>query len=179
MDVKKNIQLDMMASLINADTKVIDSKHTGKIVSHVNHDTGHIINLVSVVLLNLFKDTLTLFGLLFVMFYQNWKLSLIAIIMIPLASFAAQKLGKRMGKVSTIGMENAGFLNTHLLEIFKNHKLMKIFQRENYEYARINNKLETVKRTTKKIAKIFVVIKLLFVFLLICFSFCIFLTKLQ
>jgi ATP-binding cassette, subfamily B, bacterial MsbA len=155
-NVKKNIQLDMMASLINADTKVIDSKHTGKIVSHVNHDTGVIVNLVSVVLLNLFKDTLTLIGLLFVMFYQNWKLSLIAIIMIPLASFAAQKLGKRMGKVSTIGMENAGFLNTHLLEIFKNHKLMKIFQRENYEYVRIDEKLETVKNTTKKIAKIFV-----------------------
>jgi ATP-binding cassette, subfamily B, bacterial MsbA len=155
-NVKKDIQLDMMASLINADTKVIDSKHTGKIVSHVNHDTGVIVNLVSVVLLNLFKDTLTLFGLLFVMFYQNWKLSLIAIIMIPLASYAAQKLGKRMGKVSTKGMENAGFLNTHLLEIFKNHKLMKIFQRENYEFERINDKLEQVKITTKKMAKIFI-----------------------
>ena len=155
-NVKKDIQSDMMASLINADTKVIDSKHTGKIVAHVNHDTGVIVNLVSVVLLNLFKDTLTLFGLLFVMFFQNWKLSLIALMMIPLASFAAQKLGKRMGKVSTTNMINAGFLNTHLLEIFKNHKLMKIFQRENYEYARINDKLETVKNTTKKIAKIFV-----------------------
>ena len=155
-DVKKNIQLDMMKSLINADTKVIDSQHTGKIVSHVNHDTGLIVNLVSVVLLNLFKDTLTLFGLLFVMFYQNWKLSLIAIIMIPLASYAAQKLGKRMGKVSTTGMINTSFLNTHLLEIFKNHKLMKIFQRENYEFNRINDKLEQVKNTTKKIQKIFI-----------------------
>ena len=155
-DVKKNIQLDMMASLINADTKVIDGKHTGKIVSHVNHDTGLIVNLVSVVLLNLFKDTLTLFGLLFVMFYQNWKLSLIAIIMIPLASYAAQKLGKRMGKVSTTGMVNASFLNTHLLEIFKNHKLMKIFQKENYEFTRINDKLEQAKNTTKKMQKIFI-----------------------
>ena len=150
-NVKKNIQLDMMESLISADTRVIDSKHTGKIVSHVNHDTGVIVNLVSVVLLNLFKDTLTLFGLLFVMFYQNWKLSLIAIIMIPLASYAAQKLGKRMGKVSTKGMENAGFLHTHLLEIFKNHKLMKIFQRESYEFDRINYRLEQAKITTKKI----------------------------
>ena len=155
-DVKKNIQLDMMKSLINADTKIIDSQHTGKIVSHVNHDTGLIVNLVSVVLLNLFKDTLTLFGLLFVMFYQNWKLSLIAIIMIPLASYAAQKLGKRMGKVSTTGMMNAGFLNTHLLEIFKNHKLMKIFQKENYEFTRINDKLEKAKNTTKKMQKIFI-----------------------
>ena len=155
-DVKKNIQLDMMRSLINADTKIIDSQHTGKIVSHINHDAGVIINLLGVVLLNLFKDTLTLFGLIFVMFYQNWKLSLIALIMIPLASFAAQKLGKRMGKVSTKGMENASFLNTHLLEIFKNHKLMKIFQRENYEYVRIDDKLEHVKNTTKKMQKIFV-----------------------
>ena len=155
-NVKKNIQSDMMVSLINADTKVIDSKHTGKIVSSLTNDTSVIVNLVSVVLLNIFKDTLTLFGLLFVMFFQNWKLSLIAIIMIPFASYTAQKLGKRIGKVSTVGMENAGFLNTHLLEIFKNHKLMKIFQREGYENARIDEKLEKVKEASKKISVIFV-----------------------
>ena len=155
-NVKKNIQSDMMVSLINADTKVIDSKHTGKIISNLTNDTSVIVNLVSVVLLNLFKDTLTLFGLLFVMFYQNWKLSLIAIIMIPFASYTAQKLGKRIGKVATVGMENAGFLSTHLMEIFKNHKLMKIFQKEDYENARINEKLEKVKETGKKMATIFV-----------------------
>ena len=155
-NVKKNIQSDMMASLIKADTKVIDNKHTGKIVSNLTNDTGVIVNLVSVVLLNLFKDTLTLFGLLFVMFYQNWKLSLIAIIMIPFASYTAQKLGKRIGKVSTIGMESAGFLNTHLMEILKNHRLMKIFQKESFENERINNKLEQLKNATKKIAIIFV-----------------------
>ena len=155
-NVKKNIQSDMMASLINADTKVIDNKHTGKIVSNLTNDTNVIVNLVSVVLLNLFKDTLTLFGLLFVMFYQNWKLSLIAIIMIPFASYTAQKLGRKIGKVSTTGMENAAFLSTHLMEIFKNHKLMKIFQRESYETDRINIKLEQVKKTAKKIGTIFV-----------------------
>ena len=60
-NVKKNIQSDMMSSLINADTKVIDSKHTGKIVSNLTVDTSVIVNLVSVVLLNIFKDTITLF----------------------------------------------------------------------------------------------------------------------
>jgi ATP-binding cassette, subfamily B, bacterial MsbA len=155
-NAKKNIQSDMMSSLINADTKIIDNKHTGKIVSNLIIDTSVIVNLVSVVLLNLFKDTITLFGLLCVMFYQNWKLSLIAVIMIPFASYTAQKLGKKMGKVSTDGMVNSGFLNTHLIEIFKNHKLMKIFQREKYENERINLKLEQVKKTTKKVATIFV-----------------------
>ena len=155
-NVKKNIQIDMMASLINADTKVIDNKHTGKIVSNITVDTSVIVNLVSVVLLNLFKDTITLFGLLFVMFYQNWKLSIVALIMIPLASFTSQKLGKRMGKISTTGMVNAGFLSTHLMEIFKNHKLIKIFQKEDYENKRINFKLEQVKKSAQKIATVFV-----------------------
>lgn len=155
-NVKKNIQIDMMASLINADTKVIDNKHTGKIVSNITVDTSVIVNLVSVVLLNLFKDTITLFGLLFVMFYQNWKLSIVALIMIPLASFTSQKLGKRMGKISTTGMVNAGFLSTHLMEIFKNHKLIKIFQKEDYENERINFKLEQVKKSAQKIATVFV-----------------------
>jgi len=155
-NVKKNIQSDMMGALINADTKVIDNKHTGKIVSNLTNDTNVIVDLVSKVLLNLFKDSLTLFGLLFVMFYQNWKLSLIAIIMIPFASYTAQTLGKKIGKVSTAGMENAAFLSTHLMEIFKNHKLMKIFQRESYETGRINLKLEQVKKTAKKMGTIFV-----------------------
>ncbi len=154
--VKKNIQSDMVKSLIKADTKVIDDKHTGKIVSNLTVDTNVIVTLVSVVLLNLFKDSVTLIGLLFVMFYQNWKLSLIAIIMIPFASFASQKLGKKMGKVSTRGMESAGFLNTHLLEVFKNHKLIKIFQKENYENSRINFRLNQVRDIAKKTAKIFV-----------------------
>ena len=70
------------------------------------------------------------------MFYQNWKLSLIAIIMIPLASIAAKTLGKRIGKVATEANEKAGFLNTYLIELFKNHKLIKIFQKENYENKR-------------------------------------------
>ncbi len=155
-NAKKNIQSDMMNSLINADTKIIDQKHTGKIVSNLTIDTAVITNLVSVVLLNLFKDTITLIGLMYVMFTQNWQLALIAIIMIPLASLTARKMGKRMGKISTTGMVNASFLSTHLIEIFKNHKLIKIFQKELYENKRINEKLEQVKNSSKKIAIIFV-----------------------
>ena len=87
--------------------------------------------MLSTAILNLFKDSLTLFGLLFVMFYQNWKLSLIAIIMIPIAGLASKTLGKRMGKVVTEAQEKSGFLNTHLIELFKNHKLLKYFKEKN------------------------------------------------
>ena len=136
-DIKAIIQSDMSRSLIKADTDFIDEKHTGKFISNLTYDVSLITNLVSTVILNLFKDSLTLVGLLSVMFYQNWELALIAIIMIPLASFAAKNLGKRMGKVTTEAQIEAGILTTHFIEIFKNHKIVKIFQQEEKE----NNKL--------------------------------------
>ena len=95
-EVKKDIQIDIFSSLLKADTTVIDNKHSGKFISNLTNDVVLITNLLSTVVLNLFKDSLTLIGLLSVMFYQNWKLSLIAIIMIPLASLAAKSLGKEL-----------------------------------------------------------------------------------
>ena len=155
-EVKKDIQNDIFISLLNADTQMIDDKHSGKFIANLTNDVVMITNLLSTVVLNLFKDSLTLIGLLSVMFYQNWKLSLIAIIMIPLASIAAKSLGKRISKVVTQQMQRAGVLTSYLMEIFKNHKLIKIFQQENYEKKRAFNFINNLKESTKKIAIVFV-----------------------
>ena len=155
-DVRKDIQADMLKSLIKADTLVIDNTHSGEFIARLTNDVGMIINLVSNALLNLFKDSLTLIGLLSVMFYQNWKLSLIGIIMIPLASLAARTLGKRIGKATTEQMQKSSLLVTHLMELFKNHKLIKIFQREDYENIRTNKYLNDLKEKAKKINVVFV-----------------------
>ena len=155
-EIKKILQADMLKSFIEADTEFIESKHTGKYVSNLTFDVTKITNLLTNALLNLFKDSLTLIGLLCVMFYQNWKLSLIAIIMIPLASAAAKKLGKRVEKVTTQAQEKSGFLTTYLIEIFKNHKLIKIFQRENYESLRADKHINDLKEKEKKIGIVFV-----------------------
>ena len=155
-EVSKNIQSDMLNSLLKADTQLIDNKHSGKFIANLTNDVNMITNLVSTAILNLFKDSLTLIGLLSVMFFQNWKLSLIALIMIPLASFAARSLGKRIGKISTQQMEEAGFLTTFLIEVFKNHKLIKIFQKESYENSRAEKFLNAIKEKNRKIGIVFV-----------------------
>ena len=155
-EVKKEVQTDMFASLIKADTKLIDEKHSGKFITNLTNDVNMITNLLSTAILNLFKDSLTLIGLLCVMFYQNWKLSLLAIIMIPLASFTARSLGKRMGKVTNEQMHKTGLLTTYLLEIFKNHKIIKIFQKESYEKKRALELINDLKETSKKIMVVFV-----------------------
>ena len=155
-EVRKNIQSDMFAALIIADTKLIDKKHSGNFITNLTNDVNMITNLVSTAILNLFKDTLTLIGLLSVMFYQNWKLSLIAIVMIPLASTAARSLGKRMGKVTNEQMSKAAVLTSYLIEVFKNHKLIKIFQKETFEKERSDKYLNSLKDTTKKINIVYV-----------------------
>ena len=155
-EVKKKLQYDMTRSLIKADTQIIDKKHSGSFISNLTYDVTHITNLLSSALLTLFKDSLTLVGLLFVMFTQNWKLALISIIMIPLAGLSAKTLGKRLGKVTTQAQEKSGFLTTYLVELFKNHKLIKIFQKESYENLRADRYLDQLKEKNKKIQVVFV-----------------------
>ena len=155
-EIKKDVQKDMITSLIKADTSIIDEKHSGRFVSNLTFDTTLIVNLVSTALLSLFKDSLTLVFLLCVMFYQNWKLSLIAMIMIPLASLAAKSLGKRITKVTTETQIKSEELTKHLMEIFKNHKLIKIFQTENFEINRMDTFLKSFLEKGKKIAIVFV-----------------------
>ena len=154
--VKKELQYDMVCNLIETDTQIIDKKHSGKFISNLTYDVTHITNLLSNAILTLFKESLTLIGLLTVMFLQNWKLALISIVMIPLASIAAKTLGKRISKVTTEAQQKSGFLTTYLVELFKNHKLIKIFQKEIYEKNRANKSLLELKEKNQKIQTVFV-----------------------
>ena len=155
-EVKKMLQIDMLKSFIKADTEIIENKHSGKYISNLNFDVMQITKLLSEAYLSIFKDGLTLVGLLIVMFFQNWKLSLIAIIMIPLATITAKILGKRMGKVTTQAQEKSGDLNRYLIDLFKNHKIIKIFQRENFEETRSEKFVNDLKEKSAKIAAVYI-----------------------
>ncbi len=154
-ELKADVQKDMLKSLISSDTNFIDSAHTGKFISNLTNDVNMLVNLISVALLNVFKDTMSLIGLMAVMFYQNWKLSILAIIMIPLASFVARALAKRMIKATEQSMVQSGIFTTRLVEIFKNHKLIKIFQREDHEKLRSSKDLDGLKDKVIKMMVIF------------------------
>ena len=155
-EVKKIIQTDMLKSFIKADTEVIENKHSGKYISNINFDVDQITKMLADAFLSIFKDGLTLIGLLCVMFIQNWKLSLIAIMMIPLASITAKVLGKRMSKISTQAQEKSGDLNRYLIDLFKNHKIIKIFQREDFEETRSEKFVNDLKEKSAKIAAVYI-----------------------
>jgi len=154
-EVKKMLQIDMLKSFINADTQIIENKHTGKYISNLSFDVDQITRMLAEAFLSIFKDGLTLIGLLSVMFFQNWKLSLIAIIMIPLATIISRQLGKRMGKVATQAQERSGDLNRYFVDLFKNHKIIKIFQRENFENERSEKYVNALKDKSIKIRSVY------------------------
>ena len=102
------------------------------------------------------KDTLTLVALIGVMFYQNWKLTLFALIMMPLAATLAKSLGKRIGKAVSEAGEISGRLLSHLSEILKASKMIRIYQKEEVEYNKSKKIISEMVNKAAKIASIII-----------------------
>ena len=154
--IEKEIQHDLTKAVINADTQVLEKKHSGTYIGHLLFDAALIIQLVSTAVLNLIKDSLTLIALLGLMFYQNWRLSLFAIIMIPLATITARSLGKRTGKITTQLQVKIGMITTYLSEILKNSKIIKTYQKEQFEFQRADKFLEEAREKGQKMGIVLV-----------------------
>ena len=95
-ELKKKIANNILLS----DIETLENRHSGKYISNIMFDTHHVQNLVSTGVLNLMKDSFSVIALVSLMFYQNWKLALFAILMMPLAGGLAKSLGKRIGKAT-------------------------------------------------------------------------------
>ncbi len=135
-EISRELQDEMSSSILKSDMDTIESKHSGKYISHFLYDVQLISNLVSTAVLNIMKDSLTLIVLLGLMFYQHWKLASFAMIMMPLAALIAKSLGKRIGKATSESAVVSGNLSTYLSELIKGSKVIKIYQQEKFEHDR-------------------------------------------
>ena len=136
------IQKKISENILFSDIKTLDTRHSGKYISNIMFDSHQVQQLVGVGVLNLMKDSLTAIFLVALMFYQNWKLALFEVLMIPLAGGFAKSLGKRIGKVVTQVGEMSGKLATMLAEIFKASRMIRIYQRENDENKKANKLID-------------------------------------
>ena len=145
-EVSGEIKKQIANNIITTDIETLDSKHSGKYISNVIFDTGQVQNLVSTGVLNLFKDSFSVIALVGLMFYQNWKLALFALLMMPLSALLAKSLGKRIGKAVGKASDASGTLITFLSEIFRGSRMIRIYQKEkivNLEASKnINNMIE-------------------------------------
>ena len=150
------LQKKIANKILAADIKTLDNRHSGKYISNIFYDAGAVINLVSTGVLNLMKDSFSLVALVGLMFYQNWKLALFAILMMPLAAFFAKSLGKRIGKVQGEASTKTGELVVLLTEIFKGAKMIRIFQKEEEETVKVDQIISKVTEKNIKISSILI-----------------------
>ena len=152
----RKLSVEMTESDLKSDTHAIESKHSGKYISHFLYDVGMIASMVGTGVLNLMKDSLTLIVLVSLMFYQNWKLASFALIMMPLAAFVAKSMGKRLCKVTTESAEVSGKLSTFLSEMIKGSRMIKIYQQEKFEFDRSKEILKLHMQKQIKIASVII-----------------------
>jgi ATP-binding cassette, subfamily B, bacterial MsbA len=134
----KNIQTLMAKKFLFSDISHITKKHSGKYLSNFTNDTGILFGVLTGAVVTLFKETFTLMALLGLMFYHDWQLSLLAVIMIPIAAFSSKNLGKKMGKKVHIYLETSDKFMKFISEMIKGSWLIKIYQKEEEELNRIS-----------------------------------------
>ena len=155
-EVAGELQKKVATNIVLSDIQTLYNRHSGKYISNVMYDTHHVQNLVSTGVLNLMKDTFSVLALVSLMFYQNWKLALFAILMIPFAGGLAKSLGKRIGKATSKAGESSGVLASFLTEIFKGSKMIRIYQKESQEDIKAKSVIDDLVEKNIKIGTVMI-----------------------
>ncbi|MCF8109888.1 MAG: ABC transporter ATP-binding protein/permease [Desulfobacteraceae bacterium] len=113
---------------------------TGVLMSRITNDVNIIKNMVSTAVTGALKDCFTIIGLIFVIFYRDWKLALLAMVVLPAAVIPIYEFGRRIRRFSTRSQESMADLNAFLHETFAGNKIVKAFGMEPDEKARFFDK---------------------------------------
>ena len=155
-EVAGELQKKIAKNILISDIQTLENRHSGKYISNVMFDAHHVQNLVGTGVLNLMKDSFSVIALVSLMFYQNWKLALFAILMMPLAGGLAKSLGKRMGKATTKAGESSGKVAAFLSEVFKGSKMIRIYQQENREDKKAQKVIDDLVEKNIKIGSVLI-----------------------
>lgn len=150
----KNIQTLMAQKFLLSDISHITKKHSGKYLSNFTNDITILFTILTGVVVTLFKETFTLIALLGLMFYHDWQLSLLAMIMIPVAAISSKNIGKKMGKKVHVSLEASDKFMKFLSEIIKGSWLIKIYQKEEDELKKISMIIDERFKAIRKVEQI-------------------------
>ena len=155
-EVAGELQKKIAKNILFSDVQTLENRHSGQYLSNVMFDTRHVQNFVGTFVLNIMKDSLTVIALLSLMFYQNWKLALFAILLIPFAATLSKTLAKRTGKATGKAGESSEKLASFLSEILKASKMIKIYQKENNENLKAKNVVDDLVQKNIKIGTVMI-----------------------
>jgi subfamily B ATP-binding cassette protein MsbA len=145
-----DLQIQLFGHLMRADLAFFHDTPTGSLVSRFTNDVGTMRGAVTQALTGIAKDMLTVVFLVALMFYQDWKLALIAFVAFPIAILPIVRIGKRMRKVSTSTQVEIGALATLLDETFQGARHVKAYGAEERETKRAARVIENLYRLVLK-----------------------------
>ena len=154
LNIAENIQVSMAKKILNLDITSISEKHSGRFISNFVVDIHIFLSTISNVVLNSIKESLTLIALFSVMIYHDWKLSIVALTVLPIAAFCSKKFGKKMGKKSTLSMIASENFSAFLSELIKGSWLIKIYQKEKEEFERTKILISEKFKKAKKVEQV-------------------------
>ena len=149
-----DLQSDMFSSLIKCDISFFSKTNSGTLISRFLADVGALSRGVHNVIINIIKDFFTLFFLIGVLFYHDWKLASISLLIFPLAIYPISRIGKRLRKISKNTQVGFGFLTKRLTESLQSIKTIKSFNAENVETVKVEKEVENIFQLTYKSSRV-------------------------
>jgi subfamily B ATP-binding cassette protein MsbA len=139
-NIIKDLRNDLYNRIQDLPIAFFHKEQTGVLMSRITNDVNIIKTMVSTAVTGSLKDSFTIVGLTFVIFYRDWKMALFAFIILPVAFFPIVEFGRRVRRISTGWQEAMADLNSFLHETFAGNKIVKAFGMESYEKKRFFNK---------------------------------------
>ena len=152
--VVSDIQNRLFARLVHDDVAVFQAHSSGSLVSHFTYDINMMRAAVSNALVGLGRDALSVVFLVGVVFYQDWLLATVSLIIAPLSIIPLQRLSKRMRRVSSQTQDEMGSLNMALSQVFQGIRLIKSYRLEDFEQGRIERLVESLCRLSIRAARL-------------------------
>jgi ATP-binding cassette, subfamily B, bacterial MsbA len=149
-----DIRNQVFSALQKQPLSFFDKTPTGTIISRIINDVTLVQSTVSDAFTAILKDSFTIIGLVFVVFYRDWKLAVIAFIVLPFAIYPIVTFGKRLRKVSTKTQKEMARLTNFLHETITGQRIVKAFRMEEYENKRFSEENNTLFRIILKRYKI-------------------------
>jgi len=139
-NIIKDLRNDLYNRIQDLPIAFFHKEQTGVLMSRITNDVNIIKTMVSTAVTGSLKDSFTIVGLTFVIFYRDWKMALFAFIILPVAFFPIVEFGRRVRRISTGWQEAMADLNSFLHETIAGNKIVKAFGMESYEKKRFFNK---------------------------------------
>ena len=156
-DTIRRFREKMVANLLNLDMDFFNEFRTGELISRTTNDIDRIRSIVSSIIPELTRESVTIIGLLCVVVYQSPKLAFFALVVMPVAIYPISRLAKRMKKISKQSQEKTSDITSALSEIFTNIEIIKANNAQEYEHSRFvdeNNKFFKLNLKSVKIEQL-------------------------